>query len=724
MPLIQFFATKNMLDPNLVEMAPWDFTVPKDELEAIRKKAKPARKQWLQQESTNWNLYSAVRGLNRNARVSKDNPPVGVRGLVADYDMKSGLETVEGLVNQIDPKFQPNFYELSLSKKARLVWVFEREILVPSSEFATEVYRAFCRKIKIPTLLPGFDSSSEKPAQIWTNGGEWYNLKESPLAWELCFGILCDVAGKASLFEKSEVPLETVSKEIFKRYPGKWHGDFKLDAIGVRFWDEKADNPTGCQVKPDGMLCFTGNVPFVKWSEIFGSDWVDEQKILSLGKAGQGIFFDGKHYWEKSGTRWYQFSRTDTLAALTVRGLSNKLMRGQTSSDAERVLEFVRRENRIDGAAPLINYRPGIVQVASRKLLNTSSLEPFQPRPGPATPADFPWLWKFLNGHFARPENRPLDYFLTWLRRSYRSMLEYRRYMGQAVFLCGPAENGKTLLCLRVVSPLLGGRVANPYDYFTGGTTFNDDLFEAGLWAINDEESPKADAARQKLLAKLKGSVVNPTHTFSPKFCSRVSIDWTGRVFTTLNNDPASVGILPEVCDNTQDKMHFFASKEYEGVWGEQEEIEDTLARELAAFARWILDTYTPPQDILIPGRMGMKSYFDPVILDLSRQQVHAYNLLELIALWVRTGGYFTENVSEWVGTPTDLMAHLSTNDALASVLRDWNVSKIAKSLTTLAKLSMTGIQFADGSERNFKITKTQIVKEETPNAIETAPSN
>lgn len=715
MAFLNFFATRNMLDPQLVECAPWDFAVEKTELEALRGKAKPARKALLQQETTNWNLYSAVRGINRNARVSKDNPPVAIRGLVADYDMKSTLESVESLVNQLSPQFQPNFYELSLSKKARLVWVFEREILVPSSEFATEVYRAFCRKIKIPTILPGFDQSSEKPAQIWTNGGEWYNLRENPLSWEICFGILCDVSKKGGLFEKSEVPVETVAKEVAKRWPRKWQGDFKLDAIGVRFWDDKADNPTGCQVKPDGMLCFTGNTPFMKWSEIFGIEWCDEQRVLSLGKAANDIYFDGKQYWEKgAGGQWKNKSRADAILTLQNRGLNDKAQKGQTVSDAGRVLYFIQQENRVDGAAPLINYKPGIVEVGPRKILNVTTMQPFEPikRDVSNEECEKLWLKQFLNGHFARPEGRPEDFFLSWLRRSYQSMYEYRRWMGQAVFLCGPADNGKTLLCLRIVAPLLGGRVANPFDYFTGDTNFNDDLFEAGLWAINDEESPRNEGVRQKFLSRVKASVVNPSHTYHPKFCSRISIDWTGRVFSTLNNDPASVGLLPEVCDNTQDKMHFFASREYSGVWDESHIIEERLEKELPLFARWLLSTYTPPRDILIPSRMGMKSYFDPVILDLSRQQVHAYNLIELLAVWVKLESYWTAEVKEWLGTPTDLLAQFSANDILAPLLRDWNVQKIAKSLTTLAKLKDSGVEFSDSTnERTFKLIREKLIK-------------
>ncbi len=710
MGFLPFYTADNLSAPTLVESAPWEFCLDAENLAQVRAMPKPARRKWVAKLDTKWNVYTPIRAHASNMRCATGNPPFALRGIVCDYDAKSNIDEIVGHIDQMPDNLKPNFLEVSLSQKARLVWVFEREVLLPSPEFTNEIIKQFVDKFGARTLLAGYDDASEKPSQVWTNGGQWFDLKPTPVSWEVCFGVICSTAKKSSLFGKSEVPLEVVAEEVAKRFPGRWQGDFKLDAVGVRFWDAAADNPAGAQVKPDGMLCFTGNQGFAKWHEIFGLPWVEEQKILNLGRAGDGLHFDGRNYWTKGVRKWEPLMRADIVLTLKNRGLSDKTPKGQTVSEVDRVLHHIQQVNRVDGAAPLINYKPGLIEISGRSILNVTSLKPLQPAAiiTGDPEIDFPWIWKFLNGHFARPELRPLEFFLTWMQRAYRSQLYHLRLMGQAVFLCGPVHNGKTLLCLRILSPLLGDRVANPFDYFTGETGFNDDLFDAALWAINDEEAPRSDASRQKFLARLKAAVVNPIHTYHPKFCPRVPVDWIGRVFVTLNDDAMSVGMLPEVSDATRDKMHFFASREYEGTWGENFEIEAIIAKELPLFAKWLLDVFQPPEDIVAATRMGMENFYDPVILDLSRQQIHAYNLLELLSQWIKVGGYWTtdEKPDEWLGTPTELLSQFSLCDHIQPHLRDWNVPRLAKALTALARNPDSGVLFDGQVERRFILSR------------------
>jgi len=104
---------------------------------------------------------------------------------------------------------------------------------------------------------------------------------------------------------------------------------------------------------------------------------------------------------------------------------------------------------------------------------------------------------------------------------------------------------------------------------------------------------------------------------------------------------------------------------------------------------------------------VGVKSYFDPHILEASRQQAYAYNFHELIHSWVRLSGTWTEDGRDsWEGSPTQLMAEVGSCDPLASVAKEWKVSAAAKALTSLARVGDSGVSFVDGSERNFRITK------------------
>jgi uncharacterized protein DUF5906 len=705
--VIQFLTAKNLKVPTLALGDPWKFSTTPEALEAMRKLPKPVRRKKLLDPATDWQVYSAIKGVILSDRISKTNPPGTAYGIVVDYDKVADLDSVIELMMQMPESQRPNYVEVTLSKKIRLVWLFEKPILIPSPAFFEEMMIEFFKTLEVPTLMAGYDSASLKHTEMWTNGGEWYECNTVPLSWDFCFGVICGVSKKASLFENGEVPLDMIAAEMVKRWPGRWQGDFVLDSLGVRFWDETADNPTGCQVKPDGMLCYTGKEPFVKWSTLFGVTWYEEQRVLNLGRAASDIFFDGKVYWETRGDRREDSSRVDIMLRLAGRGLSGKMAKGATQSDIERVLDHIQQVNRVQGAAPLINYPKGIVNYKGRRILNTADLNPVQPVPGPAgnLELDCPFIYHFLLGFFPRPELMPREHFEAWLQRAYRMVLQYQRFMGQAVFVCGPRNNGKTLLCMRIVAPLLGGRTANPINYMAGDTTFNSELFSTALLAINDEDAPSGEAERRKMLAKLKGLVVNPFHTYNAKFEKATEIEWIGRLFITLNDDPGSVGMLMEVEENTRDKQMFFASQPYAGVFPRQDILEAKISVELPYYAHHLLN-WEPPKEVLSDDRMGIKSYFDPRIIELSHQQTFASNLNELVKVWIRTDAYWGTDVKDWDGTPTDLLSCLQGCDTTTGIARDWTQAKIVRALTSLAKQGGSGVHFMGTDGRYFKIIK------------------
>jgi hypothetical protein len=710
--MLNFFVSPNIVDKTMTEGAPWDFQPTAEALEIVRAKKKEDRRKWMITPGTVWQVYSAVCGEIRTARVNAiENPPRALRGLSVDYDSVVDVDYAVKLVNAMPEKFQPQFLEITIGKKARLVWVFESEVLVAGFEYCKRLIELFFDKLNVATLLPGFDPASSKPAEVWTNGGVWYELKKTPVSNEVVRGIAVDMAKKASMFDKAEIPIAVIAEEVNKRWPGRWLGEFALDKIGVRFWDPAADCPTGCQIKNEGMLAFTGKVPFVSWQELFGREWCEEQKTVNLGKAAADLLFDGDVYWENFAGRWISRNRASAMLALKERGMSDKTPKGATISEAEKVLRFIETQGFVDGAASMVNYKPGLIHIGGKKMLNISTFKPLEPAASISgdPEIDFPFLHLFLNNHFARPELNPKDHFLGWLQRFYRSMYHYEPTLGQGVFLCGPGGNGKTLLCLRVVGGLCNDRMSSPIEYFYGESQFNDEVFQSPFIAINDEDAPKNDAARTKYAAKMKSWIVNPTHTYHPKFCRRQTVEWFGRIFATLNDDAQSVGILPEVNANTFNKMSFYASQDFPFPWPKGG-AGAAVAKELPNFARWLLDYYVCPNEVLSDDpRTGVKSFYDPIILNLGTQQNPSFNLVELLRLWVAIDSEVIKT-GEWVGTPTELLAKLSLTTSLVSVLRDWNVYKIAKNLTALTRLSL-GITFADEGQRQFKIDAKELLK-------------
>jgi hypothetical protein len=703
---MKLLAAVNLSYTRVAETEPWALPPDLEILARLRGLKKAERRRWTLAPETRHNFYSAVRGTITAERVTSNNEVAGIRAFVADFDAPTTPEAAVAALEEVKAIYQPTFLEMSLGGKARLVWLFDREVKSFNSAFAENFFKVLARLMGAERLLAGYDPASIKPTQLWTNGCEWYETGPA-LSEEILQGAAVEALKVVDL-GMEDIDIVTIAEEVKKKFPNRWQGDFIIGAHGVRFWDPAADNPRGAYVTPHGCYCFTGATPFMSWDEIFGAAWVRDQRVFSLGKAAKDLYFDGKTYWQLLGDRWYSKSREDTYLWLGNQGIKRKVPRNvDAASDAERVLNHIQLHNRVAAAVPLVHRESGIVLVNEERILNICTTTALPPAAEGSTTADFPWLHGYLTNLFERVDLGALDYFLTWLRRAYVGALTYRPLNGQAIFVCGPRENGKTLLCMKIVAPLLGGKTANPYDYLMKATQFNSEIFSAPLLAINDEEAPSNEKEKEVYLQRLKSMVANHKFMYHPKFRDRFEVDWIGRMLVTLNDDPKSVRMIPEVNHNTEDKFHFFATKAYRFVWPEKYTLEAIISKELPHFARWLIETYRSPEGIESTGlRCGMKSFHDPVLIEMSKQQDMAYELRELLAAWLTIGQWWaqTPKMPFWVGTPTALISSLNEVAGFQPLMKEWTVSRMARSLTSLARIEEKLIQPIGEGDRSFRI--------------------
>jgi hypothetical protein len=708
---LPLFVAKNLVDPELFIAKPWNW-IPNDTFDNVDKKLR--RKTMLRPEC-DWLAYSGIRAQVPTARVSNDNPGVAIRAIVIDYDSRTDPEEAERIIKEsLPPELRPNLMEISLSDKLRLVWCLERELLFMSSAHQQEIICVFKRKLKLDTLLAGYDENSEKPSEMWTAGKEWYFLdKAEPLSNAIIAGIQMTSGKKASLYNHSDVPLADISAELEARFPGRWEGEFKLDAVGVRFWDSEADNPTGCQVKPDGMLCFTGTVPFMSWDQIFGKVWCDEKRVLKLGNAAKGMYTDGKTYFEVVNGLQVDSTKDAIITRLKSAQLSDKVEKGQTQSEVGELLNYIQTANRVLGAAPLINYPPGVIEIDNERILNLSTLKPVMPIAPPRSfKEDAPFLYWFFLEHKVVGEGT--NHLLYWIRRGSQNYRFFEREIGQAVFLCGPVLSGKTLLSIRIIAPIFGGKIADPMKCLMGETNFTDDQFAAGLLAVNDSDYPKNEGLRLKVLQGYKDYVVNPKRVYHPKFQKKIMVESVSRLFTTLNDSAGSAGQLPEVNDETRDKFMFFRAKAApRGSFPSKKVLEAKLAKELPYFVWWLDNEWQCPEEILLPEgeRTGCESYYDPHILELSQTQTYSSNLAEILEIWIKLFECFQEgSEGSWVGTPTALLSDIQSCTELAPIVKNWDQQKVARNLMGLSKVKGSGVTLAGKKTgRFFKIEPATI---------------
>jgi hypothetical protein len=703
---------------------PWEFNIQDGEpfYEKLKTLDKERRRGLLLQESCKWQVYSAYEGHGAGLRVRRDNPAKQMLALVADYDRKYDVDAVLRALEDLKKSVKggerlvllPNYIEISLSGNVRLIWLFERPINLPSAEFHDDFVNLLTERLHVTEILLGYDENSKKPEQLWTNGGTWADLEQPPLSFKWLLGICVELLKKEKYEGKRTVPLEVVAARVEELYPGEWVGEFKLDATGKRFWDEKADNPSGCQVKLDGMVCFTGPYSFRSWTDIFGADWVKVNTELNEGALIEPYYYnqtDQTFHVLENGI-WQVRDKESVARCLRVAGASGKVPKGETASQVDTLITSVERTKFVFGVAPFVNHPYGKIMYKGKPWINTAEIHCVKGVKGETgTPADFPEIWARLQAFTGKDA---LDTFLTWHRRFWRSQRDYDNEMGQAIFLCGKANTGKTLILTHLVTASVGGVASNPYDYFTGKTQFNAQLFASPVLMVNDEESPETQRERRALHAKIKSSVVNPTQMVHQKFRTPTMTEWCGRVLWSLNDDPGDTIQLPEIVPSNADKIMFFRLVDTGKPWPSRKETETTFARELPAYLWWLDNVYEPPKHLLEGplARLGVQSYFDPLMRKYSLQNTDAYAVLELLREWIKNDSFFFDDSGKptqedvWTGTSSELLTMMHAHDILKPLLQGVTAKNLPKSLESLSKQKFSGVTIDPDRRRHFIIDR------------------
>ncbi len=721
--MIKLRVGKNLNTVSLELGEPWEFIKSGTPLQKL---SKTKRREAMLKDDTEWNVYSVYEGNAPNLRIDDTNPAKWQLGFAGDYDRKytsddavKGINALPAAKKDLVPI--ANYLENSLSGNIRLLWLFARRLPMMSREFQIAFNELLVERLKVREILLGYDEASTKPSQLWTNGATWSDLNQPPISYEWLLGLVLEVSKRAAFQGKQTIPLEKIHAEMELRYPGRWKGEFKLDATGVRIWDEKADNECGCQVKLDGMLCFTGPFPFRTWSDILGSDWVKKNTELNNGKIMDLFRYNvlDQNYHVRDGDKWEVKTKDDVLMKLRTLGVSSKIPKGETASEADHMVMTIQQANKVSGVGPIISKPPGIVEYLGYPFLNTYDCKVVMGVPGATkTEADFPHLWQVLQGFQTTPKSLALPSFLFWHRRRYLSQRDFRGDSGQAAFIGGEPNTGKTLVAVRVVTASLGGQHSNPFRYFTGQTNFNVQLFSKAVLMVNDEESPNDTSEKRKMHARLKGIVVNPTQEIEAKFRTPTVVEWKGCCIWTMNLDAGDVYQIPEVTSGNDDKLCFWRMVDTGIKWNDNSQVtEEILRKELPHYLWWLEHVFQPPKEILATGnskfqRMGMISYFDPLMRRYSLQNTDAYSVWELLEQWIKIDDYWFDAKGSptanefWIGTSAELLTLLHSHDQLKPLLQGVTARSLPKSLSTLSKQSFSGVMLDPDSRRHFKISR------------------
>ena len=710
------FALPNLISKTVVECTPWEFRkVPPPEVTGAD--GKSARSSWASNPKLEWEVYSAFEGIDPGQRIveakagNEGNPPLKCHALIADIDAPITDAELEAALAR--SRHRPNYFERTLSGNVRLIWLLEAPVSFPNYVFAKEWLALVLAETKIDHIAGGFDKPAFlEPNRYYTNAGVWFTIDpDVRIPFALANGWIVKTAEK-HLWKKNqgsvEIPLPEIFKELLKKWPLlEWPGaEFVEGSQGPTFWVEGSSSPKSAIVKTTGLFTFSSSAPkpFYSWADLVGAKFVDDYTSTMMGKAVEGIYFDGSSYYRKNGFgQWRPFSKEDIGAHLRVdRGLSPQ-KQGSAPSEVERALAFVQNWAGVDGAAPFVFQPPGVLHRSGATFLNTHTRKVIPPAAEKAVwgpDGNLPWLSAYL-GQLLDPVEQ-LDFFLSWLSRYYSGAHTNNLECGQNVFLLGPAGVGKTLLSQGILNRLMGGS-ADAEDYLLGASGFNSQLFDVALWTIDDNSANVDAATHKKFSAMTKKMAANTTFAYHAKFRIPCSVDWLGRVLVTANDDEESARIVPDLSMSLLDKLMLFKTTRTPIEFPARQALLGILDRELPYLARFLLD-YSIPQHCRGSARFGVKAYHEPSLLETAEQSSRSAGFHEIVDDWAQT--FFAEktDLECWEGTAFQFIKVLHNGDMAASAaLRSLTPETVSRQLVSLKS---KGFRVENHSDRNTRVWK------------------
>ena len=331
-----------------------------------------------------------------------------------------------------------------------------------------------------------------------------------------------------------------------------------------------------------------------------------------------------KEYYERLPDGSYGARNIDEMAVLA-RHLGmpgNKIGNGNTV--IQEWLLSVRNDRKIAGAGEFAGFNPGVMVFQGSKLLCTQRNKFIAPKAG-----SWEGIRRFITNLISEEQ---LPYFMGWHADAVRSTYAGEWKRTQMLVLSGGPGCGKSFWQVRVLTGIWGTS-ADPYDYMSGRSTFNDSLMTGVHLQMSDVGGGKDDEARRQFGAWVKKFVAEPEKTIHQKGKAAFKVPLNQRVSLAINAEDGDICVLPPLDSGMLDKVSIFkceyaALPKLLGV-KDMSEFEKVVADELPAFVHYLLHEHVTPHKLLDSNGQTLH-WCDPSIKEVLESHDTSDLLLEL----------------------------------------------------------------------------------------------
>ena len=680
----ELFTLENLGSRTVTKRKPWDL-----DFEVPTFRNSNEYKHWAAQRSTKYLAYSTAEGINPDQRISSENPIRYLHGVCADWDATFDDKEYEDIVRRLlDCEFPVNYISRSYSKGIHAVWFFESPVYMHGKKPNQRFLKRLVKELELDgrdAIARGFDEGNFIRQHYLLHGDDWRGVKPSARIPTDSLHYWQYEESRSSDFESqgTTIPLEVVFEEVQRVWPDhKWPGEFREGARGPTFWDPGGGHKTanGSIVRDTGMQCFNMIKGFYSWAEVLSPGFVRQFEVGRIGQAIDSYWFDGKNYFVQDGSGGFFINTKDEcLLDLQCRhDLSARPARHENVSEVKRALFQINTAKRVEAGLPFCFTKSPIVKHENRTYFNTARVTPLSPIDRDVTHEDFPVIWDWMN-HMLGSQ---IDHEIDWLSFAYQNALAGTPKRGHAHFLVGPPNCGKTLYNTQVLGQLFGGGI-KASEYLTGKSDWTDHLFEYGAWLVDDEAPSASPAMHTAFTAKLKEHIANDSFLIHGKFKKSGRVFWRGRISCTLNDDPVSMRLMPDLDMSIKDKLMVFKCNDGYNFGGD---VKGIIKKELPAFAQYLANYEIPDERKDV--RFGVKAFINEDLEERARADSRYSHIIELIAI-------FRHQLKgdPWDGTCSDLMMALAANDNNRVLLKELNPKKLGWGLNHMMSKGFTWVK-------------------------------